>query len=61
MTRIVIRCDDRETRVDWRHLTDRIDDEADYEQIVQALVEYFEENPSQVQTVRRKIKGPKFR
>lgn len=61
MTRIVIRCDDRETRVKWRNLTNMIDDEADYEEIVQGLVDYFDEEPSRTQTVRRKIRGPKYR
>lgn len=61
MPRIVIRCEDRQTRIDWRHLVNRIDDDSDYEDVVKGLVEYFEEDEARIDTVRRFVKGPDFR
>jgi len=61
MVRITIRCEDRETRIKWRNLTNEIDDEANYEEVLKALLEYFDENDSRKDAVRQKIRGPKFR
>lgn len=60
MVRIVIRCD-RDTRVDFRHLCNQVDDEADYEDVIAGMVEYFEEDESRLATLQRVVNGPEFR
>lgn len=60
MVRIVIRTD-KETRVEWRHLANQIDDEADYEEVLDGIIEYFDEDETALKTVQRKVRGPEFR
>lgn len=59
--RVSIRCKDEMNRARWRTICNKIDDDADYEEIVHALYEYFEEDESRYATVRRKAKGTEFR
>lgn len=62
MKRIIIKCsDDPAIRGEWRKFCAHVDDEADYEEIVAKLLQYFEEDDDRVTELRATDRLPEFR
>lgn len=62
MSTIKIRLDDpQESRRKWRYICNGIDPDANYEEVVAMLYDYFEKDEDRLQAVVRASKGPEFR
>lgn len=59
--RIVIQCKEQKNRARWRTICAMIDDDADYEEVVEMLYEYFQEDESRYSEVKKASEGPEFR